>query len=131
MPENYLLIIGLAVFLGVFLIIVGVIFGQITVKKKRDKEWLLGKKEASKSFESIWDDQKREFRATVTSLEKQINRRMHDAVEQSRTAGEPILSDLRALLNKAQSPDQLPSGGKGTNSNDDDNSLKPPITRVK
>ena len=138
MSDIYFWIVGFLVVLGILFYFVyvygsnrGKAKGKLLSEEEQDKEWLFGKKEAAASFESIWNDQKREFRTTINSLERQINRRMRDVVEQSRTAGEPILSDLRALLNKAQSPDQLPSGGKGANSNDDDNSLKPPITRVK
>ncbi|MFN8502342.1 hypothetical protein [Kouleothrix sp.] len=108
--------------------------GMLLSEDTWNKEWIVGKQKVAVEFESIWNEQKRDFQTTVNALERQINRRMLESLEQTRTAGAPILHELKKVLDEAQNQRQPPPDGNGStaqNMQPSDSALNSPIKRVK
>lgn len=71
-----------------------------SLRQTRRDEWNKGRRQVDKDFSSIWDDQQRQFKQTVREFEQEINRRMVEAAQASRTQSDPLLAEFDALMQK-------------------------------
>lgn len=79
---------------------VGIIMIVLNLLKSRRDEWNQGRRQVAKDFSSIWDDQQRHFQQTVRDFEHEINRRMVEAAQASRTQSDPLLTEFDELMKK-------------------------------
>lgn len=79
---------------------VGLIMIVLGLLRSRRDEWNKGRRQVGKDFSSIWNDQQRHFQQSVRDFEHEINRRMVEAAQASRTQSDPLLADFDELMKK-------------------------------